>query len=445
MNKLVAGIACATAMTLSAKMMTVKSPRAEHALAICSTQGPIKGYLGMSLAYAHRFVRLTTDTKTAFNAGYVYAVPSAQTLDGSFEANANNDANVMVAARDGGGVGASSDYVAWRFIYNGVMPEQWRQGGDVAATKEIMTRALLESDLGNALPNDKAWVSADDRLATSHTTTTLDHGTWGVRIDAGLGFSVLDTLDVVCRLSYMLGIGEDNPGCKKTMAFATQGKIVSFDAADRSRTLSSNLTLESFSYNKGNILSDVSVSVQIQETIGIFGGLDWRPLDLCSFFAYVGAKRYAIELTYSGGYAAYPGTNAIYSDNFLLRDGRNLWLVSQKDVKRVFRSTDWPFTFGGGVRLIFGRHNFILGLEYCTFTANLKTAPIAGRNSTETEDGKGLRVQLDDPHFGHQFTAESFKDGQGIHQFAATSVTNTVSSSLEVSDIVVSTSYTVTI
>lgn len=438
MKRLVAGAAFAVSLTLGAATGVMNQRMAQTA-SMCGGFGAVKLYLGVGAAYAYRSVRLTSEVRTAFNAGYLFAhahhvtVPAGDFYQPMAAPQANH---VRSLAQDGTvGHGPATPAAAYNVLYTGDIPTQWHTGVNnvVNGTKELMQWAVYDLST-TALPADKAWVDAEDREATSRVVTELDHGVWGVRFNAGFGYSLLDTLAVYCMLTYKIELDKTHSGAAKDVSFATKGATETFRSASNNQNLSSNLVLESFRYNDNNILSDVKVNVKIEETFGIMGGLDWQPSENFGVFANIGAKRYVVNVSYSGGSVAYPGTEAIYTKSFLENNGKVVKLIAQDDVTRKWSSVEWPLTFGAGVRFVFcGRHNAHIGVEYASFEAKLKVA--RDSKGTRSDDDKSVSVDLSDPHADHEFEAADFKNGLGVHQFAATDVKNTISvAKLEVRD-----------
>lgn len=435
MKHLLAGMACAVSLTLGAATGAV-SQKAMQSSSMCGSLGAMKFYMGLGVAFAHRTVKLTSAAKTTFNAGYIFAPPEVAPFTGSFYTPMLDAGGAVSAvAQDGSvGFGVATARAAYAVVYGGAVPKQWRVGGaNVAATKAIMQDAMLDLTQA-ALPTNKAWVADADREATSSVVTTLDHGSWGIRLQGGIGYNLMDELVAYCMLTYKIEFDQASSGNTQTVSFATQGKAVNFSAAAGNANLSSNLVLASFGYNDNNILSDVKVKVKIAETFGIMGGLEWKPVENMSIFANIGAKRYVVDVSYSGGDVAYPGTDTVYTKSFLEKDGKTRRLVTQDGVTRKWSATEWPLAFGGGVNFVFcGRHNAQIGLEYSTFDVKLGVA--RDTNGTPTDDKKGLSVEASDPCADHAFAAKDFKNGYGVHQFAAKEVVNTLSvTKLEVSD-----------
>ena len=436
MKRLIAGMACVVSLTLGAAAASA-GQRAMQLTSICGNLGAVKLYFGVGVAHAFRSVKLTSAVKTTFNAGYISAPAHLRPFAASsFSAAMVDNANQVAAVAQNGTASHGEATAAKGFgvVYSGVIPDEWRVNQvDVAATREIMQWAFFDvAQL--VLPDDRAWVAADDREATSSTVTELDHGVWGVRLNAGIGYDIFDTLAVYCMLTYKFEFNHADSGNMKTVSFATSGKVDTFTSADGDQNLSANLVLASFRYNDNNIFSDVKVKAKVEETLGIMGGFDWKPAEYIGVFAHAGVKRYTVEVSYANGAVAYPGTNAVYTKDFLESNGKARWLVEQGDVVRKWSGTQWPFAFGGGVRFVFlDRHNFQVGVEYASFEAQLKIA--RDSQGVAENERKELSVTASDPYAGHTFARENFKDGTGVHQFAATDVKNTISvTKLVVSD-----------
>ena len=430
-------------------------------------------YVGASAVFSKRDVKITTDMRTQYRASYVYANPGDQTFVGSWGlatpgALAGNDHVgdvVQLAGMPANAVGAWQQSFGRAFAFTGERPSAWLRNaangaGWVAAdvvtdvTDAILERAMFAPMDAALLPDNKAWIPMSDYAAAGHDVTTLNYHTLGLRLEAGAGVRVADTMTLLLILSYRFDRKDKKAkNFREDVFVETRGQDVTFVSASANTSLTGNLIAASFGYNGGRLASGMKVSADVHETFGIMFGVEWRPVQMLALDLRAGVKRYTVDVHYEGGDLAYPGTTGMYTEAFKLVNRRHRLLVTQKDVKRTMTATRWPVVFGGGLRVVFGLHSLHFGMDCTAFEADLTlnkktgnsgtsspvTRGVGASDNTATEEGAKGSTRLTNPLT--QPTAAQFQDGYGVHQFAATDVVNMLTTKVEVVDLTLSAGY----
>ena len=471
MKNLITGIALATAaVTAFAEAPVGSVGRSMGSMG--GMFGSFKLFLSLQGVWSKKDVKVTTDMTTKYNAGYAYAADGTRLLGGDWvrnDAAARAGAAMGDAARswgiwlqdnnEGNALGVTKRY---EILYAGTR-DQWyasavlgggnvRPGQTAASVVNLNATILKHALFGGAaaLPADKAYVAPADYSVTSQVEKTLDYHEWGIRVEAGAGYCILDELTLFILGSYTWTFDQDDTKNKATgVAFETKGAEQGFKAADGTTDLKGNLTLKSFGWADKNLAKDVTIQASVQETFGIMGGLEWRPAEMFAIFLKAGVKRYAIEVTYEGGEYAYPFTTSQYADTFLKTNEKYKMWISQDKKSRTLKTTEWPFAFGGGLRVVFmGMHCINFGIEYATFDSE-----VTGESEDKDSDkdnkktSESAELELANPFSAAPSVYTHVQQaGTGTHQFAPTGkVINTVSTKLDVSDLTITLGYMLTL
>ena len=304
----------AIALMVSGAVVAASASVKRPTLTFAALTPTVNFFLGVKGVFSTKDIRVDTKSVTTYTAGFAYAPDGVQTLAQRMD-QAIGGAGVTVAsvAQNGlGNAGVVTPAVAWKYLYDGEKPTQWHvAGANVLATDNIMLRALFSIADANALPNNKAYVEASERQAEAKASTSMDTTLWGVRVEAGLGFSVTQACSVYAFAGYTFTASEGDKSSKKVLSIETPGRMETFDSALGDAVLSANLIQESFRYNQFKVVSDMGITASVQETFLTGAMLDWAPISCLSFFAVAGVKRYKVEVKYSEGCLAFPGTEAI--------------------------------------------------------------------------------------------------------------------------------------
>ena len=492
MKNLITGIALATAAVTATAATAPMGSVGQSMGATGGFFGPFKIFLGLSGLWSKKDVKVTTTMTTKYNAAYAYAADGTQLFSRGWDGGATQNLTGHAApdpnvdqVHDITRIPADLSANGWpqtasrQFLYDGKVTGKWAVGQDANAngrnpvaadvvdrTAAIMSRAMFNPRLQGA-PADKAYVAAADYKATAETVNKLDYSNWGIRVEAGVGYSIMDELTLFILLSYNWNLGEkddkDAKNTAKDVSFETKGDDKTFKAANGTADLKAKLNLESFKWNASKLASGVQVTAKVEETFGIMGGLEWRPTEMIGLYAKAGVKRYALEVLYEGGDFAYPFTAAQYTDAYTKANNKFKGLISQDKKSRKVTATEWPFAFGGGIRIIFmGMHCINLGIEYATFDADLSvdsgkdddddksnsnSNSNSNNNNNNNNESKGADLTLANPFTAIPGAAGDIKAaGTGTHQFAPTGdVVNTITTKVEVQDLTISAGYMLTL
>jgi len=516
MKNLITGIALATAGALMAQapMMGAKAASGMGSMMGSGMFGQFRLSFGLSALMSKKSITTTTTMTTKYKAGYLYAPDGQNTIGqdrGVFEVQSNVPMTGMQANQSigiGAAAPAGNSIVSLRvngvqvafnnvngnpafasltpavqaaglkFLQTGKLPTAWVQvatnntNGNInvsaanAGVSAALNNPTWDQMMLGALAADgytasatRTGVKEGERTATAETATKYDLTTWGIRPEVRVGYCVMDELEIFIGARYAFDLtSKDNKDNEKTAKFEAQKVEADLKAQDTTTAISKvDLIKASFAYNKGLLASDVTVKTAVQETVSIHGGLVWQPALMLKVFGFAGVKRYTIEVSYQGGDYAYPGTVGMYADTYTKANNRYKLLISRKDTTRTLKATAWPFTFGGGVSVCFMEmHNITLGMEYASFTSEIKPEDSTSSNdskddsskdnssSSDSGDHKDAEIKLSNPYDADP-TLGQWVNGTGTHQFTGTDVTNRIAAKVEVSDFTFTAGYTLTL
>ena len=431
-------------------------------------------YVGLSGVWSRKNIKVRTEMKTAYRAGYLYAPNNTNVLAGVWgTAQPNNYArsslsrvlgvhHAGVASAGGGLVPANANAA---FFTTGVPPRYWhttsadngRDYGDNAndvaeSSTQGMTWALFAPSYNAALPNNKAWVQPENYTVHGGNVTEFEYANWGVRLELGLGYCLMDNFSMFLMLGHKFEFDhKDSKNVKKDVFIETKGSDKKFRAANGTTDLTAKLDLASFAHNNSRLASKVKITATVKETFGIMGGIDWRPSPMLSLSLRTGVRRYQLEVLYQGGDYAYPGTTAYFTDAYWKDGGGSRLLISQEGETRKMKGTEWPVVFGAAARfVVMGVHCVGIGVDYTSFESKLSvpTENFSNKGTNDKDDSDKQtpsELKLSNPYESVATDAQ-IKTGTGIHQFAAQGdVTNTLNTTVEVQDLTVSASYMLTL
>ena len=428
----------------------------------------LMAYVGLYGVWSKKNLKITTDAKTTYRAGYLYAPEGTNALAGDWgtdqPAGYANDGNSRVLGVHHTGVASLGGLVPatanTAFFVSGDMPRRWHFASDnnnrlygvnaddvTPANVRNMTFALFGPNAGAAMPANKAWVQESAYAVHGQNVTELEFSNWGLRLELGLGYRIMDELSLFLAVGRKFEFENKNAkNSKDDISVETRGTDKKFRAANQNADLTAKLDLASFAYNNNLLFSKVKVSAKVKETFGVTGGVDWRPCPMLSLSLTTGVRRYDVEVLYQNGDYAYPGTTAYFQDAYLKSNGRFKLLSSQEDESRRMTGVEWPVVFGAAVRLVvMGMHCIGVGVDYAAFESKLSVA--ADKSSKKTDDNDKAKpsvLTLSNPY--EAAAATDIKTGTGIHQFTPSGdVVNTITTTLEVKDLSVSASYVLTL
>lgn len=431
-------------------------------------------YVGLSGVWSRKTLKIRSEMKVDYKAGYLYAPDGTNVLAGDWGTDQpGNDyadgGNSRVLGVHHTGVASLNGVVpatanAGFFAGNGALPRFWhvststnnRNYGDHAddvkeATVENMTWALFAPGAAAALPDDKAWIQPENYTVKGGNVTDLEYTNWGLRLELGLGYRVMDGLALFLTLGHKFEFDhKDGKNAKDGLFFETQGTDKKFRAADKATDVTAKLDLASFAHNKNQIASKIKVTAKVKESFGVTGGVDWRPSPMFSLSLRTGVRRYDVEVVYKNGDYAYPGTTAYFTETYTQNSGRNRLLISQENESRKMTAVEWPVVFGAAARLvIMGVHCIGIGVDYTSFESKLSVAKESGANKTDEKNDSDKQtpseLRLANP-YENAATGANIKTGTGVHQFVPQgNVTNTLTTTVEVQDLSISASYVLTL
>jgi len=397
MKYLTKGIAFASvfALPLSAAMGSMGSSM---------SKSPLRFYLSLGGVYKKKDVKVTSEVIAEYNTSFYAVGDNANVFANGWDQNGATPANandvMALAGLNHGPIAAVVNDAARINIARtlqlptNILAQPNGGGGAVITASSTIQNALVRVITvplagGNL---NQAGVLKDDRYSVSAThTSNLDIGNFGVRLDGGIGYAILDELVIYASGGYCFEIGGDKDKSSSTLNLELKDndKETEIKAADGTTKITKKgLTNKPFAWNKNKVTKDLKASATVKETVNIVGGLRWMPADMIELYAFAGVKRYEVEVSYDGGYLAYPGRPELYVEDFRKKDDVHKLLVKNEKTYTL-KETAWPFTFGGGLNIVFcDMHHLGFAVEYASFDMELAGGEAKSSDSDKKDDDK---------------------------------------------------------
>lgn len=430
MKNLIRGVVvgCAVTLSLSAATRTVS----------CGS-GPVKFIFRASAVFTKRDVSVSSQAEIGCKTGILYNATEGdrQVFNGGWNTVTAPPINDGDLARL-----LAADYVGFerqvrrRELYHTLAWNTWPvyNAGRLRweeAPFAVDTARQRERVMYQVLTVDTYYSSLRERAYHGEHKNTFDDFVFGLRVDVGFLYSFLKQWGVFMTVGWKLEMDrKKDKGEISDVSFSVDKKMEEFQGLGEKDKF--DITKKIFAHSQGMLATGVKVTAKIKETLSVMAGVCWSPVEKLSFMFSGGVRRYVLEATYSGGVATIPGTASSYASGYTRKSGKSQWLVSpDKEVKLT--GTAWPVAFSFMVGYnIYQMHNFFVGVEYATFSKELK-GDVQGAKAEDAEQAYGA-CALKNPLLETP-TAAQVADPMNIHQSAATDVELRYRTKIDVTDV----------